>query len=95
MPINRALCNLRSSISLMPLSLCEKLKLGELRPTTISFQLADHSVRYPVSILEDVPIKVENLYVPVDFVILKTEEDTRTLFILERPFLATTGAASM
>jgi len=31
-----ALCDLRSSVSLMPLSLCEKLGLGEIRLTTIS-----------------------------------------------------------
>jgi len=42
----------------MPLSLCEKLELGEMRPTTISLQLADRSVKYPVGVLEDVPIKV-------------------------------------
>jgi len=34
--INRALCELGSSVSLMPLFLCEKLELGEMRPTTIS-----------------------------------------------------------
>jgi len=90
-PINHALCDLGSSLSLMPLSLCEKLELGELRPTTISLQLADRSVKYPMGILEDVPIKVGDSYVPVDFVILEMEEDTRTLIILGRPFLATVG----
>ena len=73
----------------MPLPLCEKLKLGEMRPTTISLQLADRSVKYPVGVLEDVPIKVGDLYVPVDFVILEMEEDMRTPIILGRPFLAT------
>jgi len=33
-------------------------------------------VKYPVGILEDVPIKVGDVYVPVDFVILEKEEDT-------------------
>ena len=89
--INRALCDLGSSVSLMPLSLCEKLELGEMRPTTISLQLADRSVKYPVGVLEDVPIKVGDLYVPVDFVILEMEEDMRTPIILGRPFLATAG----
>ena len=89
MPIS--LCDLGSSVSLMPLSLCEKLELGELRPTTISLQLADHSVKYPVGILEDVLIKVGDLYIPIDFVILEMEEDTQTLIILGRPFLATVG----
>jgi len=89
--INRALCDLGLSVRLMLLSLCEKLKLGELRSTTISLQLADHSVKYPVGISEDVPIKVGDLYVSVDFVTLEMEEDTRTPIILGRPFLATTG----
>jgi len=38
--------------------------------------LADHSVKYPGGILEDVPIKVRDLYASVDFVILEMEEDT-------------------
>jgi len=37
-PINRALYDLGSSASLMALSLCEKLELGELKVTTISLQ---------------------------------------------------------
>jgi len=44
-----------------------------------------------VGILEDVPIKVGDLYMPVDFVIHKMEEDTRTPIILRRPLLPTTG----
>ena len=44
-----------------------------------------------MGILENVPIKVGDLYVPVDFVILKMEEDTRNPIILGRPFLATAG----
>jgi len=48
-------------------------------------------VKYPVGILEDVPIKVGNLYVSVDFVILELEENTRTPIILGRPFLAIAG----
>jgi len=67
---------------MMPLSLCEKLKLGEMRPTTISLQLADRYMKYPVGVLEVVPIKVKDLCVPVDFVILEMEEDTRTPIIL-------------
>jgi len=71
--INCALCDLESSVSLMPLSLCENLELGELRSTTISLQLADRSVKYPVGILKDVPIKVRDLYILVEFVILEME----------------------
>ena len=89
--IECALCDLGSSVTLIPLSLCEKLDLGETRPTTISLQLEDRSVKYPVGILEDVLIKVEDLYMPVDFVILEMKEDTHTPIILGRPFLDTVG----
>jgi len=44
-----------------------------------------------VDILDDVPIKVGDLYVPIDFVILEMEEDMRIPIILRRPFLATNG----
>jgi len=50
-------------VSSMPLSICEKLELGEMRPTTISLRLANCSVKYDVGVLEDVPIKVGDLYV--------------------------------
>jgi len=43
--ISHALCDLRLSVSLMPLSICEKLKLGEMRPATISLQLAYRSTK--------------------------------------------------
>jgi len=70
--VDHALCDLGSSVSLMPLYMCKKLELAEIRPTTISLQLADRSVKYPVGIYEDedVPIKIEDLYMPIYFVIL-------------------------
>ncbi|XP_020254122.1 uncharacterized protein LOC109831194 [Asparagus officinalis] len=92
MSINRALCDLGASVSLMPLSICNKLQMGDLKPTTISLQLADRSVKRPVGILEDVPIQVGKFYIPVDFVILEIKEDSQIPIILGRPFLATAGA---
>ena len=44
-----------------------------------------------MGILENVPTKVGDLYVLVDFVILEMEEGMRTPIILGRPFLATVG----
>ncbi|XP_057985319.1 uncharacterized protein LOC131170277 [Hevea brasiliensis] len=48
MNIDKTLCDLGASVSLMPLSICQKLNVGELRPTTISLQLGDRFVKYPV-----------------------------------------------
>jgi len=57
MSVDRALCDLGSSATLMPLSVYKKLDLGEMRPTIISLQLAHRSV----GVLQDVPIKVTDL----------------------------------
>ena len=43
----RALCDLGASINLMPLSIFRRLELGEARPTTITLQLADRSLKHP------------------------------------------------
>ncbi|XP_058006748.1 uncharacterized protein LOC131182121 [Hevea brasiliensis] len=92
MNIDKALCDLGASVSLMPLSICRKLDVGELKPTIISLQLADQSVKYPMGILENIPIKVGKFFIPVDFVVLEMEEDVQIPIILGRPFLATVGA---
>jgi len=44
-----------------------------------------------MGILEDVPIKVGDFYVPIDLVVVDMAEDSRTKIILGRPFLATVG----
>ena len=84
--IDHALCDLGSSVSLMSLSLCEKLDLVEMKPTTISLWVVDHFMKYPGGVLEDVSIKVGDLYVPVDIMILEIEEDTHTPIILGKSF---------
>jgi len=75
----------------MPYSIFKRFGLGKLRPTRISLQLVDRSIKYPMGILEDVPIKVGDFYVSIDFVVLDIAEDSRTQIILGRPFLATAG----
>ena len=58
----------------------------------MSLQLADRSIIYLYGIIEDVPIKVGDYFVPGDFIILEMEEDRYIPIILRRPFLATTSA---
>ncbi|KAJ9145934.1 hypothetical protein P3X46_028261 [Hevea brasiliensis] len=67
--IDKALCDLGASVSLMPLSIYEKMKIGEMKPTTISLQLADRSIKFPIGIVENVPLKVGKFFIPVDFVL--------------------------
>nr|XP_023883880.1 uncharacterized protein LOC111996162 [Quercus suber] len=76
--------------------LTEQLGLGDLKPTTMTLQLADRSVKIPRGIVEDVLIKVDAFYFPVDFVVLDTEPalnaSAQIHVILGRLFLATSNA---
>ena len=70
----------------------QRLSLGELIQPTITLQMADRSMARPEGVLEDVLVKVGKFIFPVDFVIMKMEEDTQVPLLIGRPFLAT-GAA--
>ena len=94
--IDKALLDLGASVNLLPYSLYKHLGLGELKPTNITLSLADRSVKIPKGIVEDVLVKVDKFYYPVDFVVLDTEPIANGLnhvpIILGRPFLATANA---
>ena len=84
-----ALCYLRASINLMPLSVFRRLQLGEAKPNTVTLQLADRSLAHPMGVIEDVLVKVDKFIFPADFIVLDMEEDTNVPIILGRSFLAT------
>ena len=88
----KALCDSGASINLMPLSVVHRLSLGEILLTAITLQMADRSMARPKGVLEDVLVKVGKFIFPMDFVIMKMEEDTQVPILLGRPFLAI-GAA--
>ncbi|KAI3797202.1 hypothetical protein L1987_32457 [Smallanthus sonchifolius] len=90
--VSNALADLGASINLMPYAVFEKLRLGEPRPTRMSIQLADRSVKYPRGIIENMLVKIDKFVFPVDFVILDMDEDKNVPLILGRPFLATAKA---
>ena len=76
----------------MPLSMFKRLRLGELKSTIISLQLANRSYQHPWGIVENVLVKVGAFILLADFVILDMEEDDTVPIILGRPFLATIKA---
>ncbi|XP_061356324.1 uncharacterized protein LOC133300754 [Gastrolobium bilobum] len=90
--VGRALCDLEASINLMPLSICKSLGISELKPTMVSLQLADRSLRRPNGIIEDVLVKVDKFIFPADFIVLYMEEESEIPLLLGRPFLATARA---
>ena len=94
--LGHALVDLGASVNLFPYSVYVELGLGELEPTNITLQLADHSVKIPIGIVKDVLVKVDKFYFPVDFVVLDTQpvvnQETQFPVILGRPFLTTANA---
>ncbi|WZZ34801.1 hypothetical protein YC2023_018202 [Brassica napus] len=88
----RCLCDLGASVSIMPLSIAKKLGFTQYKKCKISLVLADRSVKLPIGILEDLPVKIGNCEVPTDFVVLEMDEEPRDPLIFGRPFLATAGA---
>jgi hypothetical protein len=57
----------------MPRDVFEKLRLP-LGPTGMCLELGDNSIRYPLGITEDVPVKVGHHFIPIDFVVLEMGE---------------------
>ena len=92
--IDKALLDLGASVNLLPY-LVYRL-LGELKPTNFTLSLADRSVKIPKGMVEDVLVKVDKFYYPVDFVVLDTEPiasgPNHVSIILGRQFLATANA---
>ncbi|XP_074306074.1 uncharacterized protein LOC141641302 [Silene latifolia] len=56
--IDKALCDLGASVSVMPYSVCEKQNMGHLKVTNVTLQMADRTVKRPLGVLEYVPIQI-------------------------------------
>ncbi|XP_050895798.1 uncharacterized protein LOC127102474 [Lathyrus oleraceus] len=85
----KALIDLGASVSLMPLSTYKKLGIGIVQDTRMTLQFADRSVRRPYGIVEDVLVKIDKFFFPVDFVIMEMPEDEEIPLIWGIPFLET------
>jgi hypothetical protein len=85
----QALCDLRASMSIMPKVIYDQLNHDSLVPTSMYLQLADQLIWCPVGIVEDIPMRIRNSFVPVDFVVFKMDVCHQTPLILGMPFLST------
>ena len=76
----------------MPKVIFDKLNDHVLASTAMCLQLADHSVRHLAGIVKDIPVKIRNFFVSIDFAILDVEANAGIPLILGRPFLSMTTA---
>ena len=70
--IGHALLDLGANVNLLPYSVYQ-LNLGELKPTSTTFLVADRSIKIPKGIIEDVLVRVEKFIYHADFILLETE----------------------
>ena len=76
----------------MSLSVMEKLGIFEVQAARISLEMADNLRKQAYGLVEDVLVKVEDHYIPTDFIVLETGKCMDESIILGRPFLATARA---
>jgi hypothetical protein len=88
----QALCDLGASVGVMPKVIYDQLNHDSLVPTSMQLQLVDQLIWHLVGIAEDIPVRIRNSFIPVDFVVLKMDVCRQILLILGRSFLSTTGA---
>jgi hypothetical protein len=74
-------------IAIGPKVIYDKINEDTLLYINMCLPLVDQSLCYPKRVLEDAIIRVGQLYVSVDFMVLKTGGDERTPIILGQPFL--------
>jgi len=87
--IGKALLDLGASINLIPLSMLRKIGEIDVRPTRMTLQLADRSIKHQYGVVEDLLVKVDKFLFPVDFVVMDIEEDVDVPVILGRSFMKT------
>ncbi|XP_052735503.1 uncharacterized protein LOC108341395 [Vigna angularis] len=64
--VGKALIDLGANINLMSLSIFEKIKGLELKPTRMTLQLTDRSLKYPYGVAEDVLVKTARVLIDVE-----------------------------
>ena len=87
-----SLCDLGASVSTIPKSLCDVLRLTNLEECSLNLHLADSTIKRPMGRINDVLILANRNYVPIDFIFLDIDSNPSCPIILGRPFLRTIGA---
>jgi hypothetical protein len=91
-----AMLDLGASINLMPYHIYKTLSLDDIKPLNIVLKMADQRKVTPRGVVENILVKIDELLIPADFVVLDIKEgaigdENEAPIILGRPFMATAG----
>jgi hypothetical protein len=78
-----ALCELGSSVNIMPKTMMERINHQILYPTQVQLQLVDSTIRNLEGGIRGLPIRIQGKFIRQDFTVL----DDDTPLVLGRPFL--------
>ncbi|XP_019416372.1 PREDICTED: uncharacterized protein LOC109327657 [Lupinus angustifolius] len=87
--IVKTLIDLGTSVSIMPQSMMRRIEGLQLKPTRMSLQLGNRSVKYPEEVVEDVLVRVDKFLIPVDCSVINISKDVEIPLIWGRPFFRT------
>ena len=84
--------DLGSTVNIMPYMYAQ-LGLGELKPTDFNLEMANNSVKTPRGMIKNLIVRIFEVIVPMDFVVIDTEyshfQSEEPEVLLGRPFMAT------
>jgi hypothetical protein len=86
---HNAFCDLGASINIMLKVIYDKILGGPLSTARFQPQMADQSLQNPEGLATDILVKIQDTYIPTDFVILDMGHNEKTLLLLGRQFLNT------
>ena len=89
---DNAFCDLGASINIMSKVIYDKILGGPLSSACFLLQMVDQSTRNPEGKAKDILVKIQNSYIPTDFVILDMGHNEEVPLLLGRPFFNTTNA---
>ena len=84
---NEVICDIGSSFNIIPKVIYDDvLQFGPLLHTTMRLRFADRSTRRVEGIVDNICVCIGHSYVPADFVVLDTSQNSNAPIILDRPF---------
>ena len=97
MSFTRFLLDTGASINILPKAVFNHHHVGELQPFLVELCLVEGSVRKPHALVEDIIVRIEYCYFPVDFLVVDikmTKELSQAPIILGWPILAIVKAVT-